>query len=215
MSATTPASRARLAFLLVVPFATMIAGLVGTALAPKLLVDQPALLVALDPRPTHLILAAPTVPWALFVGIGTLRWLVADPFFFLIGAERGPAAMAWLESRSGKLGRGMIEVMRRMVDRAALPMAFFAAGPLVCVLIGMNGKMSARRFAVVNVIGTITTMVLLRLFGMQLAGPIQWLTAWIGSHVVELTLATCVIVAISLLVRWRRGVVGRSPLTVD
>jgi membrane protein DedA with SNARE-associated domain len=200
----------RLALLLIVPALTMLAGFIGTALSPKLLVEQPALLVALDPRPTHLILAAPSVPLALFVVIGALRWLVADPFFFLIGSERGPAAMSWMEARSGKLGRRMIAFMRRMVDRFALPMAFFGAGPLVCVLIGMNGKMSARRFAVTNVVGTVCTMFLLRLVGLELAGPVAAVTSFVASHVAELTAGTCAVVAIGIASRWRRTVTSPS-----
>lgn len=213
-SAPSPRSdgkgRARLALLLVVPLATIIAGFVGTALSPKLLVEQPALLVALDPRPTHLILAAPAMPLYLFVVIGALRWLVADPFFFMLGSERGPAAIAWLEARSGKLGRRSIAFMRRVVDRWALPMTFFAAGPLVCLLIGMNGKMSARRFAITNVIGTICTMFLLRLVGLELAGPVAVVTSFVASHMPELTAGTCAFVAVAVFSRWRKAVASPS-----
>ncbi len=205
-----PSSHARLAFLLVVPLATLIAGFVGTALSPKLLVEQPALLVALDPRPTHLILTAPAVPLYLFVIIGALRWLVADPFFFMLGSERGPAAVKWIEARSGSFGRRSIAFFRRMVDRFALPMAFFAAGPLVCLLIGMNGKMSARRFAIANVIGTICTMFLLRLVGLELAGPVAAVTSFVSSHMPELTVGTCAFVAVGLVSRLRKGVASPS-----
>lgn len=193
------------------PLATLIAGFIGTALSPKLLVEQPALLVALDPRPTHLILTAPTVPLYLFVIIGALRWLVADPFFFMLGTERGPAAMKWVDARSGKWGRRTIGFARRMVDRFELPMAFFAAGPLVCLLLGMNGKMSARRFAVVNVIGTICTMFLLRLVGLELAGPVAAVTSFVAAHVPELTAGSCALVAVGVVSRWRRSVT--SPVS--
>lgn len=203
-------SRVRLALLLVIPVATMLAGFVGTALAPKLLVENPALLIALDPRPTHLVLAAPSVPWAMFIAVGAIRWLVADPFFYVIGVERGPAALAWAERRSGNWGKKTIAFVRRMIDRAALPIVFFASGPLVCLLIGMNGKMSARRFAVVNVVGTICTMVLIRLLGAHLADPIEVVTAFVREHVPQLTAATCALVGGGLLVRWRRTVAGAS-----
>lgn len=207
---TAPALRigGRTAALLVVPVATLVASAIGTALAPTLLVESPELLLVLDPRPTHLVLAAPSLPAATYFAIAIVRWFVADPFFFQVGRERGPAAVAWLSPRSGKVGRWFMRLVLEVLDRAAPLVVFFASGPLVCLLVGVQQRMRLRTFVVLDVVGSVVTLAILRAFGDRFAEPIGVLTAFVREHLVELTVASTVLVVIVLLVRWRRRVVG-------
>lgn len=200
--------RARAAALLAVPIATLVASGVGTALAPTLLVESPATLIALDPRPTNLVLTAPALPALLFFAIGLVRWFVADPFLFVLGREHGPAALAWLEPRSGAMGRWFLRVMVRSIERAAIPVLFLFPGPLVCLLVGVQQRMTLLRFSVVNLTGSAVILAVLREFGARLAVPIAALTAFVAEHIASLTLITSAFVAVGLAVRWRRRRLG-------
>lgn len=62
-----------------------IAGKVGDAFAPSLLLDSPSWLLALNSNDLHLALTANTVPRARWMALGMLRRLAEDPIFFLIG----------------------------------------------------------------------------------------------------------------------------------
>lgn len=66
---------------------------VGTALSPTLL-DRPVLLMALAPRATFVLLAAPHLGLWSFVALGTLRLSLTDWNWYLVGRrfpERGAA----------------------------------------------------------------------------------------------------------------------------
>lgn len=190
------------------PVATLVASAIGTALSPTLLVESPALLLVLDPRPTHLVLAAPSLPVATYFAIAVVRWFVADPFFFQVGRERGPAAVAWLSPRSGKAGRWFMRVVLGALDRASPLVVFFASGPLVCLLVGVQQRMSLRTFVAIDLVGSVVTLAILRAFGDRFAAPIAVLLAFVREHLLVLTIATTLVVAIGLLVRWRRRRIG-------
>jgi hypothetical protein len=194
--------------LLALPVLTLVTSAIGAALAPTLLVTAPEVLIALDPRPTNLVLTAPVLSPLAYFGIGIVRWFVADPFLFQLGRERGPAAVAWLSPRTGKAGRLTMRLALGALDRAALLIVFIAPGPLVCLLAGVQQRMSMLRFTIANLAGTVTSLVVLRAFGGRFAAPIAMLTAFAAENVAALTIASSVVVALVLLERWRRRRIG-------
>lgn len=201
-------SALRTAALLALPVLTLVTSAIGAALAPTLLVRSPELLIALDPRPTNLVLTAPVLSPLAYFGIGIVRWFVADPFLFQFGRERGPAAVAWLSPRTGKVGRMTMKVALGALDRAALLIVFLAPGPLVCLLVGVQQRMTLLRFSIANLAGTVVSLIVLRHFGDRFAAPIAVLTAFVAEHIAALTIASSALVAVVLLERWRRRRLG-------
>ncbi len=210
-----PHGRARSVALLVVPVATLAASAIGTGLAPTLLVESPATLIALDPRPAHLILTAPALTAFTYFAIAIVRWFVADPFLFAFGREHGPAAMAWLEPRSGPVGRWFIHTIVRSLDRFAIPIVFLFSGPLVCLLVGVQRSMTLRRFVAIDLVGSVVVLAALRAFGSRFAAPIAALTAFVAEHIAILTGVTCAFVALGLFIRWRRRTLGAHVASSD
>ncbi len=201
--AVDPYPRRRLIALLFLPVLTLPAGAIGAALSPKLLVSWPELLIALDPRPANLVLAASSMPLWVYYLIGTVRWFVPDPFLWVLGRERGPQAIAWTEQRFGNFGKTMVDWVMRAFDRAAFWVVFFAPGPFICLIAGARG-MKLAPFLVANLAGTVTLLSLFMYFGDLFSGPIARLTAFVAEHVAELTIVTSVLVALSLANRYRK-----------
>ncbi|HEX8582256.1 MAG TPA: hypothetical protein VF640_08000, partial [Acidimicrobiales bacterium] len=86
----------RLLPLLVVPLvALVIASNVGDALAPTLVNEHPVWLMALNARNRNLVLATPYLDaWSYYI-VATLRLLVSDPLFYVLGIWYGDGAVRW------------------------------------------------------------------------------------------------------------------------
>lgn len=65
---------------------------------------------------------------------------------------------------------------------------------------GASG-MSLRRFWGLNFLGTLSMVLVLRLFGQSLASPIAAFTAWVDANSRWLTIVVVVAIAVGLLVR--------------
>ena len=143
-------------------------GAIGTALTPELAVHHPLLLIALEARDRHLLLARHVAPVPYFV-VGTLRRLSTDPLFYLLGRGYGADAVAWLRAHGGG---GLVDVTERAFRRAAYPMLVVFPGAVVCTLAGEVGVPPAL-FGAIIVVRTVVTVALLRLLGNALATPID------------------------------------------
>lgn len=188
--------------LILVPIVILVvAGLAGGAFAPALLKNNPLGLIALDARSRNLVLVAERIDLWPYLVVGIGRRVIGDPWFYLLGLWHGDRAVKWVEERS--LDDGMVV---RWIDkyyrRAAGWFVFFTPGALVCVLAGATG-MKPRRFALINVAGTVTMVVLLRVFAHSLDGPIGAVTRFNNRWSKWLTLLTFALVALSLLRRSR------------
>src|SRR5690349_8448831 len=79
--------------LLTVPIiALVILNTVGDALAVRLVNHHPLLLIAMNARNRNLVLVTNHLGWVSYYTVGTLRLLVSDPLFFLIGYWYGDRA---------------------------------------------------------------------------------------------------------------------------
>ena len=180
---------------LVVVFGT---AALGNALAPILLADHPALLLALNATTRHLVLTSTTVdvvPWLL---IGLSRRLLEDPFLYVLGRRHGDEALAWIDRRVG--GGRWVDLVRRRFRLLGLPLVALVPGGVVCLLAGASG-MGPVTFLVLNVGGTLATLALLRAFGAEAADPIDDLVGLVARNPVPLTVASVVGTALWL---WRR-----------
>ena len=77
---------------------------VGDALAPKLVEDNPLLLIAMNARNRNLILVTNQLDAVSYYVVATLRLLLSDPLFFLIGYWYGDTALTWMEPRTKTYG---------------------------------------------------------------------------------------------------------------
>jgi hypothetical protein len=148
-----PIARARLAVLLAVIGALLVASNVGTIFSASLIKDHPLALLALSARNRHLLLAVATgigaVPYAV---VSFARLLAPAIPFFLLGRWYGDRGLRWLERQAGGTPAS-IRWVERGFDRAALPLVFLMPGSnLVCLLAG-GRQIASRTFALVLAAG--------------------------------------------------------------
>ncbi len=189
--------------LLLVPIVVLVvAGLVGGAFTPTLLDKHPLGLIALDARSRNLVLVASRLAlWSyLVVGIG--RRLIGDPWFYLLGRWHGERAVKWVEEQSLDDGT-LVRWIDKYYRRAAPFFIFFMPGALVCVLAGASG-MPPATFAAINIAGTVTMVVVLREFARFVDGPIEAITDFNGRWSKWLTLATVLLVVLTVMRRSRK-----------
>ena len=129
----------------------VIANNVGNLFMTTLARDHPAVLLTLNSSNRMLGLTTNQLdPWSYY-GIGSLRLLVADPLFFLLGRWYGDAAIRWVERKWASQG----EVLRMFegFQKAAYAPVFVAPNNVVCLLAGA-GSMPIAGFLAANLAGT-------------------------------------------------------------
>jgi membrane protein YqaA with SNARE-associated domain len=98
-----------------------VAGVTGTALSPLLLVEYPAVLVALSPDVRHLVLTAPRLGLLTLLLIGGSRRILAMVVTYGLGAIYGYAGLRWAEKRYPRLA-AFISFFERLFKRVGAPM---------------------------------------------------------------------------------------------
>ncbi|MCA9627555.1 MAG: VTT domain-containing protein [Myxococcales bacterium] len=191
--------RARLTSLLVGMVALGALATTGAALTPSLLAHRPLLLIAMNPSIPHLITVAPATEWSAFLAIGVLRLMLADPLYFALGRWFGVDAVQWAERRAGRWA-AYTRFLEAAFNRWGSLLVFLSPYGIVCLLAGASG-MSLKRFWGLNFLGTLSLVLLLRLFGQSLAEPIAALTAWVDSNSTWLTYVAVSVIGVGLLLR--------------
>jgi membrane protein DedA with SNARE-associated domain len=195
--------RRRLALLLGPISVLVIASMVGSALAPTLITEHPVWLLVLDARIRHVLLVATKIDPIPYYLIGTLRLTVSDPLFYLLGYWYGEAALAWVDANSGTVGR-LLRVLERFFGKASYPLVFLAPNNYICLFAGAS-RITPPVFLILNVSGTITRLVLLRLLGDVLEDPLDAVLDFIARNQLRLTLLTIAIVIAQAAWDKRRG----------
>lgn len=186
----------RTLWLLVSPLVVIWVGAtIATALTPTLAAKHPLLLITLDPRNRNLVLAR-HVDLLPFLVVGVLRRLLTDPLYYLLGRLYGDATIRWLEKKAG--GGQLVRWAEKGFAKASYPIVFLWPGPIVCALAGA-AKMRVRGFLITNLAGTIAAVVVLRLSGDILAGPVDAILGFFNRNLVVTTAVTIVLVILSLL----------------
>jgi hypothetical protein len=160
-------------------------GAVGTALTPPLAARHPLLLIAMEARDRNLLLAR-HVGVAVFLVVGSLRRLISDPFFYLLGRYHGRVGVAWLQRHGG--GR-VVAATVRAFRRAAYPMLVVFPGAVVCTLAGDAG-VPPGAFGVIVVLRTIAVVLMIRFVGDVFAGPVDATIHFFDQHLVATSLAS-------------------------
>jgi membrane protein DedA with SNARE-associated domain len=183
--------------------AFLVLGAVGTALTPELAAHHPLVLIVLEARDRHLLLAR-HVDLGAFVVVGTVRRLASDPLFYLLGRDYGADTVGWFRRHGG--GR-LVTMTERAFRRAAYPMLVAFPGAVVCTLAGDTGTPPVA-FGVVIVIRTVLVVLLLRLAGDALARPIDAVLHLFARYAFAATLATAG--AVAVWVAWESWRIRRN-----
>ena len=203
-SAERPAPSRRTLALIVGPIlAVVVVGTLGNMFHPQLLKDHPLWLVAMEPRNRFLLLVAAKVDFVPFLVVATMRRLISDPLFFLLGALYGDAGVRWAERRLGD-NVGIVKTIERGFSKAAPIMVFLFPGAIVCVLAGATG-MRLVTFLLLNLAGTVAAVSVLYRFAEVFDGPLGAVNRFYGNNSKVLTIVSVVVTVLWLWSQRRRG----------
>lgn len=159
----TPRFRVPLPLLLGPILLAMVSSFVADIVGPGLINERPLLQVFLNPRNRYLLLAAPQVAALPFFVIGFFRLVLTDPLSYVLGRQHGDAALRWLERRSDDDG-AVVQTILRWFAKAAPVIVFIAPNLYICALSGAS-RMRPRVFIPLNLMGTVTRLLLFRAAG--------------------------------------------------
>ena len=148
-----------------------ILGFFVAATWPKLVKHHPLLLIMLSNRYRYLLLTRGQIAAVPQVIVGVLRNLASDPVYYALGWFYGDKVLDLFRKSLGK-GDAVIVATERWFHKVADLIVFISPSPFVCALAGATG-MRGRRFWPINIAGTITMVVGVRLLGKQINGPIN------------------------------------------
>lgn len=196
-------ARIHLAWLLIPIAGLVVASYTADALWPSLVESNPLLLIALSAKNRYLVLVVNSLPaWEYYV-VGTLRLLLPDPFFFILGWMYGEAALHWMERRTPTVGR-IMRTLERWFGRWGAPLVVLFPNNYVCAIAGA-ARMSPLRFAVLNVIGTVGRLVMIAVIGDVFAGPIDSILDFVAAWRIQLLVVTVSLVVLSWVLELRNG----------
>lgn len=140
-----------------------VVGTVADIIGPGLITERPLLQMFMNPRNRYLLLASPQVDTVPFLVVGFVRLVLTDPLFYLLGVQYGDAALRWAERKLDD-DVGFIRTAERLFARFGSIIILVAPSGYLCLLAGATG-MRARRFATLNIMGTVGRLALFRVLG--------------------------------------------------
>lgn len=179
------------------------AGYLGTALHPTLAVEQPALLIALNPRIYHLALVAGEISLPLFLLVGLVRLVSTDPFAYLIGWHHGEAGRRWIRHQMEGTD-GVVGAVDRWFPRVGPLIVLLAPNLFVSLLAGVT-RMRPAVFFPLNVAGTIGRLLLVWWMASQVEDQLDAVLDFFSRYRTPATVVAIGLVAIQVLVSSRRG----------
>ena len=184
-----PVIRRRQLALFAVPMVVLAIGAnVGNALAPTLLTEEPALLLALAPKTRWLLLSSPNLQALAFYGIPFVRAAAVLTLYYFFGRHYGDTALRWAEDRAGRSMRP-VRWIERQFHRGRYPIVIVFPGTLAAMLGGAD-QMSFAGFLVVAMLATGVRLVLIRTVANLFAGPLLDVLDWVSNNQLWLTIAS-------------------------
>lgn len=171
-----------------------LASLLGTALAPYLLVKSPLLLVALSPAAHHVALAAASTEQVPLIVVATLRRVLTGVGAYGLGYLYGQAGIAWVEQRHPRLAR-LVRLVERLFARIGVALLVLAPLPTVAVLAGA-ARSRLISFLLALSVGHALWNTGTQYLGDAFARRTDLLTAFLGEHLLESTLVCVAVVAL-------------------
>jgi membrane protein DedA with SNARE-associated domain len=199
-----PKPSRRTAALIITPIIVLIAlANLGDILTTTWATEHPLALLALNARNRVALLVTNQLDPVSYYVVGTVRLLISDPLFFLLGMYYGDTAVEWVEKRSKTFGE-QLRLYEKAFKKAAYPLVFIAPNNIICLLAGAAG-IPLGAFIVLNVIGTVLRLYLLRVVGDVFSSPIDSVLQFFGDYRLPLFIASVVIFGGIILLDRRRG----------
>jgi membrane protein DedA with SNARE-associated domain len=171
------------------------ASLLGTALAPYLLLKSPLLLVVVSAAAHHVALAAATVDPLPLIAVATVRRTITGIGAYGLGFLYGRAALGWLDERHPRVAR-LVGWVERLFARWGVALLVIAPVPVVALFAG-----AARTRFVVFVLALLAGYAfwnsVIFYVGDRLAIWTDLLTSFIGENLLESTLVCVAAVALT------------------
>ena len=206
LAAVTPRPRPsrRTATLIITPIVVLIAmSTIGDALTTSWADTHPLALLALNARNRIVLLVTNQLdPFSYYV-VGTLRLLVSDPLFFLLGMFYGDVAVQWVERKSKTFG-DQLRIYEKLFSKAAYPLVFVMPNNFICLFAGASG-MGLVAFFSLNLTGTIARLYLLRVVGDVFSSPIDSVLQFFADYRLPLFIVSVAIVGGIVVLDRRRG----------
>ncbi len=203
-------SRGKLTLVAIPIIGLIVLSNVGDALAPELVNSHPLQLLAMNARNRNLILVTNQLDAASYYIVGTLRLLLADPLFFLLGHWYGDTAIQWMEQRTKTFG-SQLRNLEGWFAKAAYPIVFIAPNQYICLFAGAAG-MSVAGFFAANITGTIVRLYLIRRLGEAFEAPIDDVLGFIQDYRTPLLVLSVAIFAVVMVNELRRETTGLEEL---
>jgi membrane protein DedA with SNARE-associated domain len=190
--------------LVVAPLIVMVAcGYVAGATWAQLVETHPLTLIMLSAQNRYLILVVNHVDPSSYYLVGTIRLLLPDPLFYLLGYWYGDAAVRWMESRTATVG-SMLRWLEQAFGRWGYPLVFLFPNNPVCLFAGA-ARMKIWAFTVLNVTGTIARLILIAWIGYSLQRPIDAVLDFVARYRVPILIASVVAVGFTFWNETRHG----------
>lgn len=203
-------SRTKLTIVAIPIIGLIILSNVGDALAPDLVNSHPLRLLAMNARNRNLILVTNNLDAPSYYIVGTLRLLLADPLFFLLGHWYGDTAIQWMERRTKTFG-STLRQLEGWFGKAAYPIVFIAPNQYICLFAGAAG-MSVTGFFIANITGTIARLYLIRRLGEAFEAPIDDVLEWIRDYRTPLLVFSIGLFAVVMINELRKQTSGLEEL---
>lgn len=190
--------------LVVAPLIVMVAaGYVAGAFWPEWVNSRPLLLIMLSSQNRYLILVVNQLDaWSYYL-VATIRLLLPDPFFYVLGYWYGDAAVRWMENRTATVGN-LLRWLEHAFAKWGHPLVFLFPNNPICLLAGA-ARMRVWVFALLNVSGTITRLILIAIIGEALQRPIDAVLDFIARYRVPLIFASVLVVVFTMWSETRQG----------
>lgn len=192
----TPPSQHTLKLLIAPVIFLVICSNIANVMWPTLQEDHPLLLIALSSINRYLILVSDQLGAVEYYAVGTLRLLVSDPLFFLLGYWYGDRALEWMDRKAPTYGP-MLRRFQEAFGKAAWPLVVIAPNNFICLFAGAAGMRIGWFFAL-NLVGTVGRLYLIRVLGEAFASPIDGFQGFVGQYRWWFVGISAIAVAISL-----------------
>ncbi|MCU1368819.1 MAG: symbB [Ilumatobacteraceae bacterium] len=170
--------------------------------------DHPAWLIAMSSSNRNLALVSGALGPVPFYGIGFVRLLLPDIFFFWLGRWYGDAAIRWMERKAPTYGE-LLRYMERGFDKARFVVVAIAPNNPVSLFAGAAG-MTYTAFFAANVVGTIGRLILIRAFSSVFEDMLGSFRNFIGDYRWPITAISVVLVGLAI---WSDTRGGRDGVT--
>jgi membrane protein DedA with SNARE-associated domain len=174
--------------------ALTLAGVVGSALSPYLLVKNPLLLVAISAAAHHVALAAATVDPVPLIAVATLRRLLTGVCAYGLGYVYGRVGLEWLRERYPRLNR-LLKWVERLFGRWGIALLVVAPAQTLVVLAGA-AQSPLVPFLIALTLGLTLWNGITYYVGDAFSHVTDLLVAFLGEHLLGSTLVCVLLVAL-------------------